>query len=66
MNRWTIQQLESIDDVDFAIQILYERKMALNPYSPLAKKLDEAAHTLQEIRNERQSKPQAKAEKVGG
>lgn len=63
MNRWTIQQLQSIDDIDFAIHILYERKMTLNPYSPLAKKLDEAVHTLQEVQKERRHEHQDEAEK---
>jgi hypothetical protein len=54
MQRWTIEQLRSIDDIDFAICILGERKMALNPYSPLGKKLNDAVHTLRKIQDERQ------------
>lgn len=46
--------MRSIDDIDFAICILGERKMALNPYSPLGKKLNDAVHTLRKIQDERQ------------
>lgn len=53
MDRWTMQELKDTDDISFAVAILGERKKGLNPYSPLAKKLDEAARTLEEIKHEK-------------
>lgn len=53
MDRWTMRELKETDDITFAIQILYERRKGLTPYSPLGMKLAEAAHTLSEIKAER-------------
>lgn len=53
MDRWTMRELKETDDITFAIQILYERRKGLTPYSPLGMKLSEAAHTLSEIKAER-------------
>lgn len=53
MDRWTMRELKETDDITFAIQILYERRRGLTPYSPLGMKLSEAAHTLADIKTER-------------
>lgn len=53
MERWTMKELKNTDDITFAVCILNERKKTLNPYSPLAKKLEEAAKTLSEIKAEK-------------
>lgn len=53
MDRWTMRELKDTDDITFAIQILYERRRGLTPYSPLGMKLSEAAHTLADIKVER-------------
>jgi hypothetical protein len=51
MNRWTMKELEEIDDIGFAIAILNERLADLsNPYAPLAKKIEEAIKTLKSLR----------------
>lgn len=45
--RWTIKQLKEISDVDFAIEIMHERKSNLtNYYSPLYKRILEAINGL--------------------
>lgn len=43
MNRWTINELNSLSNYKFAEGILHERLFKLSPYSPLAAKLSEAA-----------------------
>lgn len=53
MDRWTMRELKDTDDITFAIQILYERRRGLTPYSQLGMKLAEAARTLSEIKAER-------------
>lgn len=53
MDRWTMRELKETDDITFAIQILHERRRGLTPYSPLGMKLSEAAHTLSEIKREK-------------
>jgi hypothetical protein len=50
-NRWTITQLEEIDDLTFAMCILSERREMLNQEAPLAKKLRRAFHTIEELRD---------------
>lgn len=52
MDRWTKKQLEEMNDLDFAICILTERRNRVSPYSPLGIKLDQARYTLNKIRNE--------------
>lgn len=54
MDRWTIEELEKIDDIEFAVAILNERRNRLNPYSPLSTKLRESANTLTMIRAEKE------------
>lgn len=54
MDRWTIEELEKIDDIDFAVAILNERRNRLNPYSPLSTKLRETVNTLTMIRAEKE------------
>ncbi len=46
MDRWTIKQLKEMNDVQFAMAILNERRAKVNAYSPLGQKLDKARHTL--------------------
>ena len=58
MARWTIKELENIGDIDFAISILNERKVKLNPLSPLCSKLSSAAVTLEKLRDEKGVKPE--------
>ena len=53
MDRWTMYDLERTDDLTFAISILNQRKNNLNPYSPLANKLAQSIHTIEEIKAER-------------
>lgn len=46
MDRWTIEQLNGMDDLEFAAAILNERRNKVTPYSPLGIKLASAARTL--------------------
>jgi len=52
MDRWTKKQLEEMNDLDFAICILTERRNKVSPYSPLGLKLDQTRHTLNTMRRE--------------
>lgn len=52
MDRWTKKQLENINDLDFAICILTERRNKVSPYSPFGLKLDQARCTLNKMKNE--------------
>lgn len=54
MDRWTMAELKSTDNLSFAIQILYERRKGLNPYAPLYQKISEAVTELVTIRSEKQ------------
>lgn len=57
MERWTIEQLNSLSDLRFAQAILIERLNRLtNPYSPLASKLRSAAEKLNELASEGEAK----------
>lgn len=51
--RWTMEELEKADDLEFAARILSERQEGLNPYSPLSVKLRAAAKTIETIMGER-------------
>lgn len=53
MDRWTKKELETIDDIDFAICILDERRRGVVPYSPLGQKLSKAAHTLSKLKEDK-------------
>lgn len=53
MDRWTMEELESTDDITFAISILNQRRNGLNPYSPLSMKLSRAVGTLENIKAEK-------------
>lgn len=48
-NRWTMKEMEGMNPYHFAACILSERRNALNPYSPLAKKLAEAIGALEKL-----------------
>jgi hypothetical protein len=50
MERWTIKQLKETDDITFAMSILSERLGGLNVNAPLAKKLQSARSTLDNLR----------------
>ena len=51
MGTWTIKKLNKIDDVNFAIAILNERRNNLtNVYSPLSQKIGRAIETLYKLR----------------
>lgn len=52
MDRWTMEELEKTDDLEFAAAILDERARKLTPYSPLGLKLKEARSTLLSIKRE--------------
>lgn len=53
MDRWTIERLNSLSNIDFAIAILNERRSSLtNYYSPLSQKLGETILALTELRNQ--------------
>ena len=54
MERWTMDELESTDDITFAICILNQRKNGLNPYSPLSMKLSRAVRVLEDIKAEKE------------
>lgn len=49
MDRWTIKQLDSMDDLAFAAAILNERRSKVTPYSPLGIKLASASRTLLDL-----------------
>lgn len=49
MDRWTIKQLNSMGDLEFAAAILNERRNKVTPYSPLGIKLASAARTLLDL-----------------
>ncbi|WP_195985339.1 hypothetical protein [Clostridium sp. D33t1_170424_F3] len=49
MDRWTIKQLNSMSDLEFAAAILNERRNKVTPYSPLGIKLASVAHTLLDL-----------------
>lgn len=53
MNRWTMKELEKTDNITFAMCILSERRSLLNQEAPLAKKLQSAYHTLEELRSQK-------------
>ena len=52
MDRWTVKKLNNTGDIDFAIGILNERKIKLNPFSPLGSKISSAVTTLEKLKNE--------------
>ena len=52
MDRWTVKKLNNTGDIDFAIAILNERKIKLNPFSPLGSKISSAVTTLEKLKNE--------------
>lgn len=52
--RWTMEELEKADDLEFAARILTERQEGLNPYSPLSVKLRAATKTIEMIAEERE------------
>lgn len=51
MKIWTMEKLNSTDDLSFAIQVLQDRGKGLDRYSPLSRKLSETADTLAKIRD---------------
>lgn len=46
MKRWTIKEMAETSDLKFAACILNERRECLNPYTPLAQKLEKAKNLL--------------------
>ena len=46
MKRWTIKELNEASNLEFATCILNERKAPLNPYSPMATKLENSKNML--------------------
>lgn len=55
MRRWTINEMNGMDDLTFAIAILNERGNGLNYYSPLAQKIASAKRTLELLRETQQT-----------
>ena len=53
MDRWTVKKLNNTGDIDFAIGILNERKIKLNPFSPLGSKISSAVTTLEKLKGEK-------------
>lgn len=53
MDRWTAKKLNNTGDIDFAIGILNERKIKLNPFSPLGSKISSAVTTLEKLKGEK-------------
>lgn len=52
MDRYTIKDMEELDDIQFAIRILQDRRSkCTNFYSPLSQKLYKCIDTLTAIRN---------------
>lgn len=49
MKRWTIEDLEKTTDLEFAACILNERRASLNPYTPLARKLENAENRIRRM-----------------
>ena len=47
MKRWSIKELNSLDEFSFAKAVLIERRGSLLPSSPLFKKLSDAAAELE-------------------
>lgn len=44
--RWTIKELDKINDKDFIKAILRERKSELHPYAPLARRINKVLKKL--------------------
>lgn len=55
MDRWKIDELRNIGDIDFAIAILDERKRKVSPYSPLAVKISQTQKTLRNLKEGEQN-----------
>lgn len=54
MARWTVKELNEIDNISFAIAILNERRQSTtNVYSPLNTKISLAIRELDHIKSER-------------
>jgi len=51
MSRWTIKELDTMDDLTFAMCVLSERKEKLHQGAPLAQKLASARKTLEQLRD---------------
>lgn len=49
MKRWTIKDLNEVNNIRFATLMLCERKSNLNYYSPLSIKLNEVISLLQQL-----------------
>ena len=49
-HRWTIEELKSVNDAQFAMAILMERRSELsNPYTPFAQRLASVINTLTDM-----------------
>lgn len=48
--RWTIEELKNVNDAQFAMAILKERRSELsNPYTPFAQRLTSVINTLMDM-----------------
>jgi len=64
MSKWTINELNEMDDFTFAVCILSERKESLNQEAPLAKKLAGAYRALEGLRDIHRNKPDVSIEEA--
>jgi len=64
MSKWTIKELNEMDDFTFAMCILSERKESLNQEAPLAKKLAGAYRALEGLRDIHRNKPDVSIEEA--
>lgn len=49
-HRWTIEELKNVNDAQFAMAILKERRSELsNPYTPFAQRLTSVINTLTDM-----------------
>ena len=50
MRRWTIKEMEEMDDLAFAIAVLLERQgMLTNPNAPLSQRINKAIDGLKRV-----------------
>lgn len=46
-HNWTMKELQEISDKNLILTLINERKNALNPYAPLAMRLDRLANWVE-------------------
>ena len=48
--KWTMEELNKMSEIDFAITILNERAIKVNPYTPLGQKISKTIAKLQSLK----------------